>query len=247
MVSGSSEIVIGNAVGSNITNILLIIGVAGLFAKKNTLNSKNYFDFVYLLGSALLMWFFLRDSVFNLYEAIISVLLLCFYLIKSVKSKKDVVEDSSVNKNSKFGLMFWSILILSGVGIYYGAEYVVTSVVKISEIFSIPKEIISASVVALGTSLPELSVSVVAAKKGKLDLAVGNVLGSNIFNLFGVIGISGLIGSISITPVMLTFQIPAMVISTAVFLFIINKKKITKLNSVLLLVMYAIYLFLLFT
>ena len=134
------------------------------------------------------------------------------------------------------------LLLLSSVFIYFSAKYTIDSVIQISSVLNIAPEIIAMGAIALGTSLPELMVCSVAAKKGKSELAIGNVLGSNIFNSFVVIGIPGMIGSLVITGVILSFAIPMMVMSTLIYFFVVQDKEITKWEGMILVLLYVFFI-----
>lgn len=244
MFSGASEIVLGNALGSNVANVFLVLGFAGLFARNVKFKNDNLmFDFIYLIFSSLLIGAFLINGYFSKIEAIISVALLITYLIISLKSKN---LETKTRKRPELSKKAYFILLLSGVGIYLGAKFVVSSVITLSDILGFPKEVISASIVAIGTSLPELSVSIAAARKGNIEVAVGNVLGSNIFNVLGVIGISGLFGAIAITGNILTFILPLMILASIVFVVVSFDKRIKLYEGILLLLFYGVFLVKLF-
>ena len=125
-------------------------------------------------------------------------------------------------------------------------DWTMDAVVKLSEIFSIPSEVIAVSMIALGTSLPELVVSINAAKKGKTEMAVGNVLGSNIFNTYAVMAIPRFFGNLEIPPEFLKFHLPFMVGITIVFAFISMLNKIPRPAGAMLLILYGFFMVTLF-
>ncbi|MBU3940991.1 MAG: calcium/sodium antiporter [Nanoarchaeota archaeon] len=261
VLRGSSEIVVGNVIGSNITNILLVLGVAIVFAKKTIKVGHTSFkiDSPILIASAILLFIMLWDRVFTLIEAIIFIICMIlywyysYYMIKKHKDnilkkelRKEIKEVKSEIKKGSLGAKTWIILILSAALIYLGARFTVESVVNLSLLLGIGTEIIAASVVALGTSLPELTVSVMAMRKNKHEIALGNILGSNIFNTFAVMGIPALFGTLIIPLNMLSFGLPVMLIATLLYFFITNDRKIRKWEGWLLLAFYLIFLFKLF-
>jgi cation:H+ antiporter len=136
---------------------------------------------------------------------------------------------------------------LSAFFIYFGAVYTVESVINLAELLNIERAIIAVSVVALGTSAPELLVSLNASRKGKSEIDVGNVLGSNIFNVFGVMGIAGLFGTLVISPEILTFALPMMIIATLLYFFTTQDKEITRWEGGLLLIFYVFFIGALFS
>lgn len=260
--NGSSEIVIGNVLGSNIANIFLIVGVAGLIAKKQLELSRNllHVDLPFLVGTCFLLAIMIWDGVFTTGEGILLLLTLVlysFYLIKSrEKPEKEVrkqlrgvkgeLANHNKNKAKKkkkgVSLKTWIILIASIIGIYLGARFTVESVLAISKILEIGVEIIAVTAVAFGTSLPELMVTISAAKKGKPEIAVGNVLGSNIFNILAVMGIPALFGTLIIPEAMLLFSLPVMIIATLMFFFITQNKEITRWEGGILLIFYVLFI-----
>ncbi|MBT4334550.1 calcium/sodium antiporter [archaeon] len=238
----SSEIVIGNVMGSNITNILLVVGVAAIFSKKLIIHYKfTKADIPTLLGSALLLTASAMDGKFELFEAIILILFYLIYVTYTLKIKRKQKIEIPKEKKRKFNWKIGASLVISSLFIYIGAKYTIESVIIMSEILNIGKEIIAILVVSLGTSLPELSVSVAAARKGKADMAMGNILGSNIFNSLIVMGIPSLFMPLTIPTGLIMWAAPIMIISTLAFIYLMKNKKITKTHGVVLLVLYALF------
>jgi cation:H+ antiporter len=255
VLSGASEIVSGNVVGSNITNICLILGLTALVGKKMKLDYEIIsVDLPILISSTFILGIMIYDGKFTFIEAILCLVGIVIYFIRTVisesKSEKEKKEEQEVEEYIKEDLHWtkrspnkeFMILLVSGFFIFLSAKYTIDSVVRISEILEIGTEIIAASIIALGTSLPELAVSLTAAKKGKAEIAVGNILGSNIFNALGVMGISGLFGVLLIPTSIITFGLPMMIISTFVFLFMTQDKEITHWEGYFLLLLYVLYL-----
>jgi len=249
VVKNSSEIVIGNVTGSNISNIFLILGCCAIYTKKMKINyDLEKVDLPLLIGSAFLFLIMVWDEKFTKFEAILSLIGLIIYIIQSSQAKKihlivhkDIKEDIKESAD----IPMWKPLLLlciSGILLYLGAKYTIQSMIHISERLSIGAEIISASAVALGTSLPELIVSITAAKKGKPEMAVGNILGSNIFNTFAVMGIPGLMGSLVIPHGIVTEVVPIMIIATLVFYFLTLKKELTQWEGFILLLFYVLFI-----
>ncbi|HNT71919.1 MAG TPA: sodium:calcium antiporter, partial [Methanothrix sp.] len=133
-------------------------------------------------------------------------------------------------------------LFLSIAFLYIGANYTVVSVVRLSEMVGIGTEIIAASAVALGTSLPELVVSVKAAATNKPELAIGNIIGSNIFNALGIMGISALFGTVAIPATITTFVMPMMIVATLLYFVVIWENEMTHWEGWLLVIFYAFFL-----
>ena len=247
VLKGSSEIVVGNVIGSNITNIFLILGLTAIIGKRITLSFDiAYVDLPLLVGSALLFGLMVSDREFGLSDAIFSVFGIIIYLFYAANNAKDEIiqkkQKYSSFKSKKLEPKTWLTIFISGLFIYFSAFYTVESIVIIAEKLKIGKELIAASAVALGTSLPELVVSVIAAIKNKPEIAIGNILGSNIFNTFAVMGVPSLLGRLVLPETMVTFGMPTMVIATLLFFFITQQKRITQWEGWLLLVFYLFFL-----
>jgi cation:H+ antiporter len=245
VLSGSSEIVVGNVVGSNITNIFLVLGVVGIAGGKLRIEYELiHVDLPLFVGSAFLLSLMLWDQVFSPAEAALSLMGFALYIHYTVNVERGRKYSEASVKKIKKGLepTTIAILILSAVFIYLGAKYTVESIITLSEEFNLGKEIIAASAVALGTSLPELMVSVTAAREGRPELAIGNVLGSNIFNSFAVMGISAFFGTLIIPENIVTFALPLMFLATLLYVFITQDKQITKWEGGLLVIFYIYFI-----
>ncbi len=204
-LEGHPEIAIGNIVGSNIANITLVLGITAMIlpipVKKNTLK----IDWPIMMGVSVLFYLFILNGVLNTWEGAIFVILLIFFVIYQLKSSKtnevnneDEVIAELKNKNSN--VYFHLLLIVVGiVALSFGAEWLLTGAVNIAQDFGVSEHIISVTIIAFGTSVPELATSVIAAFKKQMDISVGNLIGSNIFNLLSVLGFTSLIKEIPIS------------------------------------------------
>lgn len=242
MVQGEPGIVLGNVIGSNITNIFLVLGVLALVARNINLDFDLFeSDIPALLISAFLFWFMLSDGAIDIFEAIILLAALGVFLWNSLS----VMMDDHLERVSA-GIKTYGILVVSGTLVYFGAKYTVESIIKLSETVGLGADIISLSLVALGTSLPELAVSLSAAKRGNAGIAVGNVVGSNIFNTYIVIGVSAFIAPLEITETMENFSLPLMVAATLILAVSCLSKRITKWEGALFLLLYVFFIYKLF-
>jgi cation:H+ antiporter len=246
VVENSSEVVIGNVVGSNITNIFLIVGLSALFGKKFKIAYELiHIDLPLLMGSALFLAVTVWDGTFTLLEAILCLAGIVVYLLHAVSAEKkrvgrEVRDDTS--RRRSIGRKTIGVLFVSAFFIYLGGKYTIESVIRLSEILNVGKEVIAASVVALGTSLPELVVTITAAKQGRPEIAVGNVLGSNIFNALAVMGIPALIGPLTIPLNIITFALPMMLIASLLFFFMTQDREITEWEGWLLIIFYVFFI-----
>lgn len=237
VLSNNSEIVIGNVVGSNISNILLVLGLAAIIGGSLTVDyDVMQTEIPQLLGSAAFIWFAIADLHFSLFESVLFILAASFFLANFFKGRE---EETILPK------IVWQDylkLIGGGILVYISADYTIDAVVNVSEIAGINTEFIALSLVAIGTSLPEVFVSISAARKGKFGIAMGNVLGSNIFNTYIVVGISSLFGELVIPPHMLEFSLPFMVVMTLVFSLVSLRLKVGRWEGALLFLFFVFYL-----
>jgi len=245
----SSEIVVGNVIGSNITNIFLILGCTAIICKDIKLKYEiGYVDLPLMIGSALLLVLVLWDAKFTLIEAILCLAGMLVYLMYTVFSSHEdqIPRKSRVKKEDrsvqKLDWKTWIQLLLSGLFIYLGPKYTVEAIIRLSADLNIGKEVIAASAVALGTSLPELMVSISAARRGNAEMAIGNILGSNIFNSFAVMGIPALFGRLIIPSSIVLGALPVLIIATLLFYFVTHQKRITQWEGWLLLIFYILFI-----
>lgn len=245
VLQGRSEIVISNAIGSNITNIFLVLGVSALFAGSYTIKHDIFqADLPFLMGSAVLISLMTYNRNFTVFEALLCLVALGLYLYRSITSGQiaEQIKEDEAEKQEKPSILSWLILIISPVLITLGADLTVKSVVAVSEILKIGTEIIAVTVVSLGTSLPEVMVSIQASRKGKGDMAVGNVIGSNIFNTFAVMGVSALFGPLKISESYPVQTLPIFIGATVMAYFIVQDKKVFRFEGILLLLFYVFFI-----
>lgn len=266
---GASEIVVANVVGSNITNVFLVLGFSAVISRKIKIEHDILkIDLPLMLGSALLLAIQIYDGNFTKFEAVLSILCMGIYFAYTLYHKHDEVihseypvkpeknlknkrslkkikakepDKKELSKGMKF-LIHFIILGVTGFFIYLGAEFTIKSVIKISEIINIGTEIIAVSAIALGTSLPELAVSISAAKKGNTSIVAGNVLGSNIFNATLVMGVPGIITNLIIPANIISFSLPLMIIATILFLVTTQDKEITRWEGYSFLLFYVFFI-----
>ena len=241
--AGDSQIVVGNVIGSNITNIALVLGLVAIYVKTIKLETNLWkMDMPFLWASAFFLWFILSDRKVTTLEAILCLVGLVIFLGFSLSSSDDDGEENPKASNKSYIL-----LIIGGILVWLGADYTVMSIQKMSNLMGIGSGVIALSLVALGTSLPEVIVSMNAAKKGKTSIAVGNVLGSNIFNTLAVIGIPALIGDLEIPEKIISFSLPLMVVMTLLFGIMTISKTISRWEGMILIICYIYFLVKLFS
>lgn len=250
ILSGNGEIVLGNVIGSNILNILLILGCASLIhdlkVKNNTV--KKELPITLLMSSLLVV--LMSDKILNGNNNVLTrgdgiALVLFFgvfiyYLISMMRNKSQDVDEKNENIYSLFKSIVYTILGI--VSIILGSNLVVNNATNLAYIIGISERIIALTIIALGTSLPELVTSVVATKKGEYDIAIGNVVGSNIFNIGIVLGIPvSIFGSIPVGSFNFFDLGFFLASSLALFTFAVNDYKIKRYEGIILLIMFFIY------
>ncbi len=296
---GSSEIVVANVIGSNITNIFLVLGFAAIISKKISLEHDILkIDLPLMLGSAFLLGIQIYDGEYTKFEAILSILCMASYFAYTLYHKHDEIvhpkikkasikKKSTVSKNKnktavkktvkktekkstkksnktiisntskarktskesgkkvkKEKVLLFNIMILavSGFFIYLGAEFTIQAVIAISKLIGIGTEIIAVSAIALGTSLPELAVSISAAKKGNTGIIAGNILGSNIFNATLVMGVPGLVTNLIIPQNIIEFSLPLMIVATVLFFVTTQDREITLWEGLSFIIFYIFFI-----
>ncbi|MGB7784802.1 MAG: calcium/sodium antiporter [Salinimicrobium sp.] len=207
-VEGSTELVLGNILGSNIFNVLAILGVSALIAPLGVKTSTTWIEIPLSLLAAVTVFIvaadvFLDKASINVISRSEGIILLLFFLIflvyNLVVAKSGGAEEEIDTKDYSIPMaVLWIVIGLAGLVI--GGRLIVTSAVSIAESIGLSERVIGLTVVSIGTSLPELATSIIAVRKKNVDIAIGNVVGSNIFNIFLILGISGTIVPISINP-----------------------------------------------
>ena len=244
VLKGNSEIVLGNIVGSNIANMGLVLGMVGIIGGKIKLKfDLMSVDLPVMMGASVLLYLALQNYTFSFPEGLLFVLGLVLYLAYIFTSgKAEIPEEQAKDPNLRITWRDISKLIASIVLIYFSANYNVEAIDFIAQWFDVGNEFVAQTAVALGTSLPELVVSVVAIRRQNAELAVGNIVGSNILNILCVMGIPRLIGDIEIPKSILEFGLPGLIIISGLALFSLQDKMLTRWEGFMLLFCYLIYI-----
>lgn len=244
-LKGSAEITIGNILGSNILNVLLILGLTAVITPVAVQKSTIKYEIPYVVVvSAVLMGIGYADGVVGRLDGVILWILFIMYLLyllKMAKSGADVIEEMPGDGKP---MPVWKMLVMIVAGaamIVLGSNLAVDAASGLARIFGMSERLIGLTIVAFGTSLPELVTSVTAAIKGKADIAVGNIVGSNIFNILFVVGTSALITPVVYAPSFLVDSIAAIAVGIILWLLVFRKQKLDRLGGVILLVCYAGY------
>ncbi len=251
VLSGEGAIVLGNVFGSDITNILLGLGISAIVAKKIITTKVDIFflDFPVFVAAILMFTFMLLDGSLNRIESLILIIGLILYFFASAHTHKEAEEAPTKLKKKKpiaAGKKPWASTIfftlLSLVGVFLASKYVVDSVINIAELLNLGTAALAASIIALGTSLPEIMVAASAARKGKFELLAGNIIGSNVFNIVGVAAISGLIGTVTIEPGLLWILLPFLIAVNFLYWVILKDGKITRAEGGFLVLVYVVFI-----
>ena len=256
-LNGLTDITFGNVIGSNIANITLVLGLTAIVFRINItkqtikINFPVMFLAFILFGSVLYLF-----GEINLITGIVFVLLLIVFTLFLIKRSREEHTQLSDEDNEKYEKarktpLVQSILyMLVGIMLLmYGSEFLVNGVQSIARLFEWDDRIVSVSLVAIGTSLPELATSLVAAFRKESNLAIGNLIGSNIFNVLAVLGITSIITPIKMIDESLFTDYIWMMISVIIlgfFIYVFSKKQVSKTEGFLLLVFYIVFMFFLF-
>lgn len=240
-LKANSGIAIGNVVGSNILNILIILGISAVLStiaiQKSTMRCEMpYMIFV----TVVLILLGMTGNYVTRVEGVILWILFLIYLAYLFYLAKQGTEEDSVEDRSTLKLLLF--MIGGGVIVVWGSDITVDSATAIAQMIGLSERFIGLTIVALGTSLPELVTSVVAAKKGNADIAIGNIVGSNIFNVLFVIGTAALIAPVIYDPAFLFDGIIAVLAGILLWVSVLKTKSLRKPWGIVFLVCYGAYL-----
>ena len=254
-LAGQNDISVANVVGSNFFNILVVIGISSIITRlpvqKNTIKK----DTPLLIISCILLLLFSSNSNISTVEGISFLIFFTYFLIITIKSAKDsdnefvtevqtTAEGEAALEMVKDISIFKTILlsVIGIIGIIYGGDMVVDSATKIAKTLGMSANLIGLTIVAVGTSLPELVTSVVATKKDETEIAIGNVIGSNIFNILLIIGLASTFSPLTISMFSLIDIIFMTIITILLYLFMKKSNSLTKLHGYIFILIYIGYL-----
>jgi len=248
VLKDSSDIAISNVIGSNIANIGMVFSIALLFVTIKIKKENIKYDFPWLIIVSLLFIWFLQDSQIDRFEGLVFTSVLVLFIIFSFKVRANENEDLDNLSASNMSLSkIFIFLALSSILLYSGSELFVESSIFFANYFGVSERVIGLTMVAMGTSLPELATTLVAIYKKELDISIGNIIGSNIFNILAVIGITSIIRTLSIkSSEILSFDIYVMFAFSAVlgvFFFFPRKYKMYSIHGLFLLSSFLLYYF----
>lgn len=250
-IAGSNQLAIGNVVGSNIFNLMVVLGSCALFSALEVSDDtiKKDLPFSIICTVALMVMGIIGNSVGHIDGAILLVLFIIFLasMLRAAKKSRTtaaaIAEEEAENEIVDIPTWLCIIYIIGGaVAIKYGGDWVVDSCTTLALKFGMSETLVGLTIVALGTSLPELVTSIVAAKKNELDMAIGNVVGSNIFNVLLILGTAGAISPMTFLTVNAIDTLILVAFSVIVGLMCLKKKNLNKANGIVMLLLYAVYL-----
>ena len=255
-LSGSPAIAINNVVGSNIANIGLVLGITAILSSIAVDKAFYKLNWPAMMIFSMLLYYFLsNDNVLSAVEgAILFVGLIVFLVVLIKQSKNEVVEDSEEVDDalavvSNFKILIW--LIIGALALYFGSEWLVYGAKSIATAMGVSEAVIGVSLIAIGTSVPELAASIIAVAKKEKAISLGNLIGSNIFNIASVLGLTAMVKPIPVTePQILSSDIYWMLGFSVVLLpliFLPKRLQISRFKGLLLVAAYAVFMFLIFT
>jgi cation:H+ antiporter len=255
-IDGKPDFALGNVVGSNIANIGLVLGVTAIIHKLST--DRDFLRFywpIMMLFSIFLYYFLSTGLILDAFEGFILIVALVIYLLFLVirtKTKKNIIiedVDESLKSASYFKVFIW--LAVGILGLYFGSEWLVSGSTGIARDFGVSDRVISLTMVALGTSVPELAASVIAALKREKDLSLGNLIGSNIFNIGSVLGITAVIHPLELESTKmlsndLLWMIAFALVIVPMALLIPKRYDLGRIEGFVLLIGYIVFVFMAF-
>ena len=239
-LKGSAEITIGNIVGSNILNILIILGLASAIVPIAVAKSTLRVDIPFMLVITGILLVLGWDGTISFVDGLIMLILFTGYLGFLFIGAKNNPTEEPVK-----AMPLWKALILTAIGlclIILGSDIAVDAATALTRIFGMSERFIGLTIVALGTSLPELFTSVSAARKGNADIAIGNIVGSNIFNILFIVGLSALIVPVPFATPFRIDTVIAILAGIVLLIFALPKRKLLRWHGPVMLVLYGIYL-----
>jgi cation:H+ antiporter len=249
-LKGAPDFALGNVIGSNISNLALVLGLAAMFGFIPINKDSSKRDWPVTLFSSILLYFFAFDGMITSIEGAILFSLLLVYLFVLMRATKKEIKEEEKSNEPKDAQAKWNItkdifqMCFGIVCLYFGADWFIEGAQTIAENAGVSQRVIGLTVLALGTSLPELFTSVIAARKGETDLALGNLLGSNIFNVLSIIGITAIIKPLSVNAEILHTDFPWMLGITLIILpLMIFRKRLGTPSGLILITTYVLYIF----
>ncbi len=251
-LKGSPDITMGNVVGSNICNLGLVLGLTAVINPVKVQANSIRVDWPMTMGSSLLLFLIIREGNITALEGVLFILLLSGYLFFIIrKSRKDVIASKRAMEKEDIpdapSQQIWKdivFIIVGCFGLYYGSEWFVGSAKELAINLGVGERVVGLTIVAIGTSLPELVTAAMASFKGQTDLALGNLMGSNIFNILSILGITSIIQQIHVNDIIMTNDIVWMLLITLMILpLMVMRREVGRIDGFILLIVYSVYIY----
>lgn len=247
-INNNPDIAIGNVIGSNIANIALILGLISIITPINVDVNSIKIDWPFMMGFSILFYLFSLNNAISVIEGGVLLALLCgfiYFLIWNSRKNYSTNEYVPPVKNLFLNILY---VIIGCVGLMFGAEWLINGAKAIAKEFGVSDLVIATTIVAFGTSVPELATSLIAALRKQSDISIGNLIGSNIFNIGAILGITSLIKPIQVAQKAITNDMFWMLgIALILFPMMIYNRKILRIFGAILLASYCFYVFLVLT
>jgi cation:H+ antiporter len=250
-LKGSPDIATGNVIGSNICNLALVLGLSAVLRPVQVQQASISVDWPMAMGSAILLYLVMREGIIQVADGILFVIILVVYLAFIIRKSRSEhvpyhIRDNRADPPAPKKQLYKDIvfIVLGCSGLYFGSEWFVGSVRTLALEFGIEERVVGLTLVALGTSLPELVTAALASLKGQTDLALGNLMGSNIFNILSILGLTSIIMPIEVNPQLTEVDLVWLLSLTLLLLpLMLIKRNVDRLDGLILLVFYVVYIY----
>lgn len=242
--NGSSGLAIGNVIGSNIANVALVLGLTVLIRLIVVQSKKYVFSWSMMLFASLMFFGFSVDGIFDRLDGAFFISGLLLFLILSIRMRDKLPSHEESEVVLFTPLMILIYFCIGAAGLYFGSDLLVDNAVQIAQSWGVSEFVIGITIVALGTSLPELATSIIAIVKGEANISIGNIIGSNIFNIFAVLGFTSILKPLNADAYIISIDLPIMVGVTLLFgIFIFLSRRLKRLEGIFLISIYIVYIF----
>ena len=248
-LNGYPDLALGNVIGSNIANLAFVLGITLLIAEMDVQKSFFTTNWPVMMAASLLLFFFLRnDYLISDFEGLIFVLFLIFFLVYLFRfQNQDIIEDLPEDKDLLPTYKTFTLFVLGSIGLWGGSEMLITGATDLAITLGVGERLIGVTVVSVGTSIPELAASIIAVLKKEKAISLGNLVGSNIFNILAVLGITSLITPIAaIDHVIYTNDIYWMLLVSMILPILVllpKKMELKRKSGIVLLLLYIVFLY----
>ena len=248
-LNGYPDLALGNVIGSNIANLAFVLGITLLIAEMDVQKSFFTTNWPVMMSASLLLFFFLRnDYLISDFEGLIFVLFLIFFLVYLFRfQNQDIIEDLPEDEDLLPTYKTFTLFVLGSIGLWGGSEMLITGATDLAITLGVGERLIGVTVVSVGTSIPELAASIIAVLKKEKAISLGNLVGSNIFNILAVLGITSLITPIAaIDHVIYTNDIYWMLLVSMILPILVllpKKMELKRKSGIILLLLYIVFLY----